>query len=392
MILSVIIVNYNVKYFLEQCLCSVQKAITGVDAEIIVIDNYSIDGSIEYLEPAFPGVQFLKSNENLGYGKANNRALLKAKGKFILFLNPDTIVCETCLINCIHFLENNAKAGAAGVRMIDGCGNFLPESKRSFPSPLSSFYKLIGLASVFPRSKFFNRYALGNLNQHQTHEIDVLAGAFMMIKKEVLENVSGFDESFFLYGEDIDLSFRIQQAGYGIFYLGENTIIHFKGESSKKQNTNYVSLFYNAMNVFVSKHYSKIIAILFSVFTKSAIGTRTLFTFLNNLLPNLKKYIPSIAETIIVGLAEEQDAVRRILKNKESQAIRGVDYIDFQSFINKKDPGIKKIIFCEGALSYREIISFVQSNPTFIFRFHSHKSRSIVGSDTKNGLGETIAF
>lgn len=239
LVLSVIIVNYNVKYFLEQCLCSVQKAITSIDAEIIVIDNHSSDGSLEYLPPLFPSVIFLVNNKNIGFSKANNIALRHAKGDFILFLNPDTIVNENCFTHCISFLNTAANKGAAGIRMIDGSGKFLPESKRSFPSPISSFYKLIGLASIFPGSKYFNHYALGNLDNNKTHEIDVLAGAFMIIKKEVMGKINGFDENFFMYGEDIDLSYRIKHAGYKIFYLGETTIIHFKGESAKKQNINY---------------------------------------------------------------------------------------------------------------------------------------------------------
>ena len=160
--------------------------------------------------------------------------------------------------------------------MIDGSGKFLPESKRSFPSPLSSFYKLIGLASLFPSSKRFNHYALGHLDENKIYEIDVLAGAFLMIKKEVLEKVKGFDESFFMYGEDIDLSFRIQQVGYKIFYLGETTIIHFKGESAKKQNINYVRMFYAAMDIFVRKHYGGITSFFFSLFIRLAIAIRTL--------------------------------------------------------------------------------------------------------------------
>jgi GT2 family glycosyltransferase len=377
---------------LEQCLCSVQKGIRDLDAEIIVIDNCSSDGSVDYLRPIFPLVSFLKNDANLGFGKANNKALLQAKGKYVLFLNPDTIVSEDCFINCIHFLESTATAGAAGVRMIDGRGKFLPESKRSFPSPLSSFYKLTGLAFLFPRSKIFNRYALGNLDEYQIHEIDVLAGAFMMIKKEVLEKIKGFDESFFMYGEDIDLSYRIQQAGYTIFYLGENTIIHFKGESSKKQNINYVSMFYNAMTIFVNKHYNKLITIVFFIVIKMALIIRSLFMFLGHLINIKKKSILSLSQTIIIGSFEEQQQVRAVLHKLEATALKGVEPDAFADFIKAQPSDHKKIIFCEGVLSYREIISHIQSHPNFVFRFHSNKSNSIVGSDSKNGIGETIAL
>lgn len=394
MVLSIIIVNYNVKYFLEQCLCSIQKAIAGIDAEIIVIDNNSQDGSIAYLQSLFTSVIFLANEKNLGFGKANNIALQQAKGKFILFLNPDTIVAEDCFTNCISFLETTANAGAAGVRMIDGSGNFLPESKRSFPSPVSSFYKLIGLATLFPSSKIFNRYALGNLDEHQIHEIDVLAGAFMMIKKEVLEKVKGFDESFFMYGEDIDLSYRIQQAGYAIYYSGESTIIHFKGESVKKQNINYVRMFYNAMNVFVGKHYSKIVAFIFSLFIKAAITIRTVVALVETLFQPTSSFRNRNEKTLIIGSIQEQQEVSLILQNAgfENKNLIQLNFTNISSiktFIQRSNPD--KIIFCEGSLNYSEIILLMQSVASCSFRFHATGSKSIVGSDSKKGFGETIA-
>lgn len=205
--LSVIIVNYNVKHFLEQCLFSVQKAIEDMQAEVIVVDNNSSDNSIVYLQPKFPSVKFITNIENLGFAKGCNMGLAMATGKYILFLNPDTIVPEDCFIKCISFLEQHSNAGAIGVKMIDGSGKFLKESKRAFPSPLTSLYKLFGFSRLFPRSKTFSRYHLGHLDENKINEIDVLAGAFMMIKKEVLDKVGSFDEIFFMYGEDVDLSY-----------------------------------------------------------------------------------------------------------------------------------------------------------------------------------------
>ncbi len=395
MILSIIIVNYNVKYFLEQCLCSIQKAITDIDAEIIVIDNNSHDGSVEYLQSLFPLVIFLVNEKNLGFGKANNIALQQARGKYVLFLNPDTIVAEDCFTHCISFLENTTNAGAAGIRMIDGSGKFLPESKRSFPSPLSSFYKLVGLASLFPTSKIFNRYALGNLDENKIYEIDVLAGAFMMIKKEVLEKVKGFDESFFMYGEDIDLSYRIQQAGYAIYYLGETTIIHFKGESVKKQNISYVRMFYNAMNIFVGKHYNSLIAFIFSLFIKAAIAIRTVVAIIEPLFQFFSSSKIKEAQTLIIGSIEEQQEVSSILENAGS-VNKNFIFFNFtnistiKNFIQKSNPD--KIIFCEGNLKYSEIILLMQSITSGSFRFHATGSKSIVGSDSKKGFGETIAI
>ncbi|MGZ8545012.1 MAG: glycosyltransferase family 2 protein, partial [Flavisolibacter sp.] len=202
--LSVIIVNYNVRHFLEQCLYSVEKSMNGLAAEVIVVDNHSTDGSLEYLTPRFPLVQFIANKENTGFSKACNQGLAMANGDFILFLNPDTLVEEQTFKNCIAFFEQHLHCGALGVKMIDGAGNFLKESKRSFPSPSTSLFKLFGLARIFPRSKTFARYHLGNLDKNQDHEVDVLAGAFMMVRKSVLDRIGGFDESFFMYGEDVD--------------------------------------------------------------------------------------------------------------------------------------------------------------------------------------------
>jgi GT2 family glycosyltransferase len=279
--LSVIIVNYNVKHFLEQCLCSVQKAIAGMPAEIIVVDNCSADNSIEYLQPKFPAVQFIANTENLGFAKGCNTGLKQAKGKIILFLNPDTLVPEDCFQKCIYFLESHADAGALGIKMLDGRGKFLKESKRSFPSPMTSLYKLFGLSRLFPRSKVFSKYHLGHLNENENHEVDVLAGAFMMVKKEVLEKVGSFDEIFFMYGEDVDLSYRIQKAAssatsgsYKNYYFAESLIIHFKGESTRKGTMNYVRMFYNAMSIFVHKHYSGSRAGVFNFLIHTAIWIR----------------------------------------------------------------------------------------------------------------------
>jgi len=263
-VLSVIIVNYKVKHFLEQCICSGLAAARDVETEIIVVDNHSSDGSMLYLPPKFPTVQFKENKENTGFAKACNQGLTMAKGRYILFLNPDTIVPEDCFLQCIQFMQSHPRAGGLGIRMIDGSGKFLKESKRSFPSPLTSLYKLFGLSRLFPHSRLFSRYHLGHLPEHSNNEVDVLAGAFMMITKEVLDKTGGFDENFFMYGEDVDLSFRIQQAGYRNYYFAGSSIIHFKGESTRKGSMNYVKMFYTAMSQFVRKHYGGSRASLFT--------------------------------------------------------------------------------------------------------------------------------
>ncbi len=284
MVVSIIIVNYNVKYFLEQCLYSVVKAIDGITAEVFVVDNNSTDNSLAYLEPKFPTVHFIANTTNEGFGKANNKALQYCNGDYILYLNPDTIVSEDCIDKCVFFFEAHADCGALGVRMIDGSGIFLPESKRAFPSPAASFFKLTGLAKFFPHSKIFNQYALGHFDEHQTHEVDVLAGAFLMAQRSIIEACKGFDEVFFMYGEDIDLSYRIQKMGYKNYYFPQTSIIHFKGESLKRGSLNHVRLFYGAMGIFVKKHYNKGRATLFSFFMQLAINLRAIVSLLKTFL------------------------------------------------------------------------------------------------------------
>ncbi|MBD0295985.1 MAG: glycosyltransferase [Flavisolibacter sp.] len=274
MTLSIIIVNYNVKYFLEQCLYSVQKAIAGLAAEVIVVDNHSTDGSLHYLKPKFPFICFMQNESNIGFARACNKGLHIAKGEYILFLNPDTLIAEDTLQRCLRFFQQHTEAGAVGVRMVDGGGNFLKESKRAFPAPLTSLFKLLGLARAFPRSRTFSRYHLGHLEATQNHEVDVLAGAFMMIRRDVLDKTGSFDELFFMYGEDVDLSYRIQKAGYKNYYLAETEIIHFKGESTKRGSLNYVRLFYSAMSLFVKKHYGGSKVTFFTAAIQAAIWMR----------------------------------------------------------------------------------------------------------------------
>jgi O-antigen biosynthesis protein len=295
--LSVIIVNYNVKYFLEQCLCSVIKARKNIEAEIIVVDNNSTDGSREFLQPQFPTVNFTWNAVNVGFAKANNQALAQAKGKYILFLNPDTIVPEDCFENCIGLFESHPQAGALGIRMVDGTGKFLKESKRAFPSPLTSLYKLSGLTKLFPHSKTFAKYHLGHLSEKENHEVDVLAGAYMMMPKKLLDTTGSFDEMFFMYGEDVDLSYRIQKAGYKNYYFAESTIIHFKGESTKKGSLNYVRMFYSAMSLFVKKHYSGSRAGLFIFLIHTGIFLRAILALLGKFLKKIG--LPLADATII---------------------------------------------------------------------------------------------
>ncbi len=254
--LSVIIVNYNVKYFLEQCLYALRSAAAGLEAEIFVVDNASSDGSTEYLRPLFPEVVFIENKDNPGFAKANNQAIRMARGEYILLLNPDTVIGEENLRTLCFFLDEHPQAGGVGVKMIDGHGGFLPESKRAFPTPWVSFCKISGLSKLFPRSRRLARYSLPFLDAGQAHEVDVLAGAYMLLRREALNKVGLLDEAFFMYGEDIDLSYRIVLGGYKNYYLPER-ILHYKGESTKQGDIKYIRAFYGAMLIFYKKYYPR---------------------------------------------------------------------------------------------------------------------------------------
>ena len=282
--LSVVIVNYNVKYFLEQCLLSVIKASENWETEILVVDNNSSDGSVEHIRQRFPSVQVIANKDNPGFSKANNQAIAIAKGEFILILNPDTVVAEDTFNICTNFMNAHADAGALGVKMIDGKGNFLPESKRALPTPEVAFYKIFGLAAIFPKSKTFGKYHLSYLSKDETNPVDILSGAFMFFRKKVLDEIGYFDETFFMYGEDIDLSYRVIKAGYKNYYLADTTIIHYKGESTKKGSLNYVRVFYQAMIIFARKHFATTRAGFFSFIINLAVVFRALVTIMLNLL------------------------------------------------------------------------------------------------------------
>jgi GT2 family glycosyltransferase len=252
--LSIVIVNYNVRYFLEQTISSVYKSIVHFDYEIIVVDNNSSDDSLKMLAQKFPDIKVIANIENAGFSKANNQAIKLSKAEFILLLNPDTIIQEDTLQKCIDKMETDTTIGGLGVKMVDGAGNFLPESKRGFPSPMAAFAKMSGLSKLFPKSKTFGQYHLTYLNKNESHEIDVLSGAFMLLRKSVLDKVGLLDEDYFMYGEDIDLSYRIRKANFKNYYFADTSIIHFKGESTKKGSLNYIKVFYNAMIIFANKH------------------------------------------------------------------------------------------------------------------------------------------
>jgi len=272
--LSIVIVNYNVEHFLEQCLTSVRRATKGIEAEVFVVDNNSVDGSLRMLAKKFPEAKLIANRKNVGFSVANNQAIKVSLGEYVLLLNPDTVVEDDTLQKVISFMDAHPDAGGLGVKMLDGKGKFLPESKRGLPTPLTAFYKIFGFSKVFPKSKRFSRYHLGFLDKDKSHEVDVLSGAFMLMRRSVLDETGLLDEDFFMYGEDIDLSYRITQAGYKNYYFADTRIIHYKGESTKKSSVNYVFVFYNAMIIFARKHFSQKRANTFSFLISIAIYFR----------------------------------------------------------------------------------------------------------------------
>lgn len=282
--LSIVIVNYNVKHFLSRCLDSIYASKTDFPIEIYVVDNDSVDGSVEMIRADYPDVHLIASKENLGFSKGNNLALRQIQTPHCLLLNPDTLIEEDTLQVCHDFMEKHDNIGAIGVKMIDGSGRFLPESKRALPSLWNSLTKLTGLAGLFPTSSIWNGYALGHLSENETHQVEVLCGAFMYMPTDLIQRIGLLDERFFMYGEDIDLSYRIIKSGHTIYYLPTTQIIHYKGESTKKTSFNYVKTFYGAMALYVDKHYTGIHGSILAVLIKMAIVFRGGLAYLTRLL------------------------------------------------------------------------------------------------------------
>ncbi len=297
--ISIIIVNYNVRHFLKRCIESIYNSKTDdLKIEIFVVDNASIDGSNDMIRSDFEDVKLIANAENVGFAVANNQAIRQAKGKHVLILNPDTVLEEDTLKICYDYMEGNLKVGAIGVKMIDGAGNFLPESKRDLPTVWNSFAKLSGLATIFPSSKIFNGYALGHLDQNKNHSIQVLCGAFMYVRKSTIDEVGMFDERFFMYGEDIDWSRRIVEGGHEIHYLSDTTIIHYKGESTKKASLSYVKTFYNAMGLYVEKHYAGTSGKWFAQLLKLGISVRAAISGLKRLFSQM---IWPLIDGVLIG-------------------------------------------------------------------------------------------
>ena len=322
--LSVIIVNYNVKYYLDQCIRSVLRAFEEMNtpAEIIVVDNHSADGSVDYLEQRypqklFPMVRFVRSAHNLGFARANNIAIRQSRGEYVLLLNPDTIVGEDALKASVDFMDAHEDAGAVGVRMLGAQGRRAMESRRGLPTPMVSFFKMLGFCNRWPHHRLFGKYYMGYLPWDEPCQIEVVSGAYCMLRRKELDEVGLLDEDFFMYGEDIDLSYRVLKGGYHNYYLPVD-ILHYKGESTQKSSFRYVHVFYEAMLIFFRKHYSGM-TFLLSLPIKTAIYAKALMALVGMLSDRMRKSLGFFAPSaegaqhyLFVGSREMQDACQKI--------------------------------------------------------------------------------
>ncbi|WP_422107805.1 glycosyltransferase family 2 protein [Winogradskyella sp.] len=363
--LSIIILNYNVRYFLELCLKSVEAAIKDIEAEIIVVDNKSSDGSCKMVKHLFPSAQLIENAENYGFSKGNNIGVAKAKGEFLCILNPDTVVAEDTFVKVLQFAESQTKLGAVGCQLIDGRGVFLPESKRQVPTPKVAFQKLIGKTK---------NYYTNTLHPDDIGKTDVLVGAFMVLKRSVYNEVHGFDEDYFMYGEDIDLSYRILKLGYTNYYFGQTTIIHFKGESTFKDKI-YAKRFYKAMEIFYRKH-----------FANNAIVTAVV-----NLGLRLASRRGTVKEMQPIGVNKSVVVSETISKGLKTKLKRPITFTKDLTDM----PSQAQIVFDESYLDYKSMIGHMKhynSTRQNTYRILLKNSNFILGSDSNLSKGEVIDF
>ena len=411
MTLTIIIVSYNVRYFLEQCLKSVIRASHTLDVDIVVVDNGSEDDSVVMVQTLFPLVKLIANDDNKGFSKANNQAIRQSESDYILLLNPDTVLEETTLIRTLDFMVNHPEAGGLGIKMIDGKGHFLPESKRGLPTPWASICKMSHLSQLFPRSKVFNQYYMGFLPENKTNKVEVLAGAFMLLRRKVLDKIGLLDEDFFMYGEDIDLSFRITQSGYFNYYFPEARMLHYKGESTRKSSLNYIRLFYGAMLIFARKHFAGknelllSLVILPGVYLRAAIAmiyrllnsfshssswslfSKTLNKIIHSFFGNKFKSHPEVKKGIVLIIANQSEAtlINDLINKNTSRNVTTstvtINNKDIEDRIRQIHPD--EIIFSASDLTTELIISLmirlkIYSIP---FRIAHTDNNTIIGTN-----------
>ncbi|MEA3288108.1 MAG: glycosyltransferase [Candidatus Marinimicrobia bacterium] len=301
--LSIIIVNYNVKAFLQQCLESILRTTQDLESEIFVVDNHSVDGSIEMLKEQFPQIKLIANAENLGFAKANNQALEQATGEYVWLLNPDTLVQEDTAEKLIESMEADSDIGLLGCKILNDDGSLQLACRRSFPTPWVAFTKILGLANLFPKSKWFGRYNLTHLDPDEAYPVEAISGSCMFIRRKALEAVGHLDETFFMYGEDLDWCFRFGQAGWKVFYTPETSIVHYKGESSKVAAWDSMTHFYRAMDIFAKKHFKSTSRFPLHWILRGGILIRYLLSIISKLGKNSIGYIFDLLGLLAITLA-----------------------------------------------------------------------------------------
>lgn len=379
--LSVVIVNYNVRYFLELCLQSVQDALVDIHSEIIVVDNNSQDESRAMIKSSFPDVVLVENNENVGFSKANNDGVAIAKGEYVLILNPDTVVGNNTFKNILSFADAQLDFGTLGVKLIDGSGTFLPESKRGIPTPRVSFAKLVGSVS-----KTSLKYYANHLSKNETGKVSILVGAFMLMKRSVYNEVGGFDEDYFMYGEDIDLSYKILKEGYHNFYFADETVVHFKGESTIK-DVKYLHYFNNAMKIFYEKHFK--VNFFYDLVMK--IGIRAWYLSKVFRMNQKEKRVSSVERILYVGA--DETFVKALQKEKNYQEVsmlsENSSEKELREFIELSK--VQEVIFDNQNIDYQSIINLMEGLKGLVnFKFRPKKSNFILGSNSSETRGELI--
>jgi GT2 family glycosyltransferase len=381
--LSVIILNYNVRYFLEQCVLSVQAALQHIEGEIIVIDNNSCDDSCQMMKTRFPHIKLIENNDNTGFPKGNNIGVAEAKGEYICILNPDTVVAEDTFEKILNTKNWQLNTGIFGCKLIDGTGNFLPESKRGIPTPWVAFTKIFGLYKFFPKVQLFNQYYAQHLTENQSGKVDILVGAFMLMKRDLYNEVGGFDENCFMYSDDIDLSYMVLKTGKTNFYFAETTVIHYKGESTVKDGT-YMKRFQEAMDYFYSKHFKK--SAFFSVFMK--VGS-FFFAF-------LKKNKTTVSNRKIDNyiLISQNELLKEKLEKLLGKNVKQLS-TSFKNELPSLLKGINsniEIIFDQNDLTFSTIISAMElyKNEKVTFKIIPNQCNFMIGSNSSNDRGEVV--
>ncbi|MCG9793329.1 glycosyltransferase family 2 protein [Flavobacterium algicola] len=382
--LSVVILNYNVQHFLELCLLSVQSAIEGLDAELIVVDNNSPDDSCDMVKRKFPNVILVENKDNAGFPKGNNIGVAIAKGAYVCILNPDTVVAEDTFIKVLAFAERQKDLGIVGVKLIDGVGNFLPESKRGVPTPWVAFTKIAALYKLFPRVSSFGQYYASHINENQTGKVAILVGAFMIMKRQLYLDIGGFDEDCFMYSDDIDLSYMALKKGKTNFYFHETTVIHYKGESTVKDGT-YMKRFQEAMNFFYKKHFR--VSILFSLFMKIGILS---FSIIKRFQGKDRKHKD---KDHFILFSKNRSLVESI----ESVVQKKIDFRDLEanslllSGVNHSISGTE-IILDNHFISFKECIAFMEllKSYKFTFKILPKNTNFLIGSDNSNERGTVL--